>query len=210
MAEHRGQFSIRAMCRCLRIQPSGFYAWLKAPLSRRAQEDKRQTEMLKEAWVDSGKVYGHPLPGRRMQSMLPRSRCDHRNEALSIAAPELRRFGTPTGTSSSGPSPTSPFLLQVRQRKPRHPATSLQRDASASPSPCAEPGHRVSQRRGFHLNETLWIWPHPIRSLCAAPIVGPSRVFRSRLATDTSTLRVARYCPPASGQSSGRNSPEAY
>ena len=47
------------MCRCLRIQPSGFYAWLKAPLSKRAQKDKRQTEMLKEAWVDSGKVYGH-------------------------------------------------------------------------------------------------------------------------------------------------------
>ncbi|MEQ6250535.1 IS3 family transposase [Sulfitobacter sp. HNIBRBA3233] len=59
VAEHRGQFSVRAMCRCLRIQPSGFYAWLKAPLSKRTQEDKRQTEMLKEAWMESGKVYGH-------------------------------------------------------------------------------------------------------------------------------------------------------
>lgn len=26
VAEHRGQFSVRAMCRGLRIQPSGFYA----------------------------------------------------------------------------------------------------------------------------------------------------------------------------------------
>ena len=59
VAEHRGQFSVRAMCRCLRIQPSGFYAWVKAPLSKRAQEDIRQTELLKEAWVESGKVYGH-------------------------------------------------------------------------------------------------------------------------------------------------------
>lgn len=59
VAEHRGQFSIRAMCRCLRIQPSGFYAWLKAPLSKRAQEDERQIALLKEAWVESGKVYGH-------------------------------------------------------------------------------------------------------------------------------------------------------
>lgn len=56
--EARGQFSVRAMCRCLRIQPSGFYAWLKAPLSKRAREDERQTELLKEAWVESGKVYG--------------------------------------------------------------------------------------------------------------------------------------------------------
>lgn len=59
VAEHRGQFSVRAMCRCLRIQPSGFYAWVKAPLSKRAQEDARQTELLKEAWVESGKVYGY-------------------------------------------------------------------------------------------------------------------------------------------------------
>ncbi len=35
VAEHRGLFSVRAMCRCLRVQPSGFYAWLKALLSRR-------------------------------------------------------------------------------------------------------------------------------------------------------------------------------
>ena len=59
VAEHRGQFSVRAMCRCLRIQPSGFYAWLQAPMSARAQEDRRQTELLRSAWTESGKVYGY-------------------------------------------------------------------------------------------------------------------------------------------------------
>ena len=57
--EHRPLFSIRAMCCCLRIHPSGFYAWLKNPLSKRAKEDTRQTELIKEAWEDSGKVYGY-------------------------------------------------------------------------------------------------------------------------------------------------------
>lgn len=47
------------MCRCLHIHPSGFYAWLKAPLSKRAQEDARQTELIREAWAESGKVYGY-------------------------------------------------------------------------------------------------------------------------------------------------------
>jgi putative transposase len=47
------------MCRCLRIQPSGFYAWLKAPLSKRDQEDRRQTELLQKAWDAGGKVYGY-------------------------------------------------------------------------------------------------------------------------------------------------------
>ena len=57
--QHRPVFSIRAMCRSLAVQPSGFYAWLRNPFSSRATEDKRQTELIKEAWKDSGKVYGY-------------------------------------------------------------------------------------------------------------------------------------------------------
>jgi len=59
VAKHRPLFSVRAMCRCLRIHPSGFYAWLKNPLSKRAKEDKRQTKLIQQAWEDSGKVYGY-------------------------------------------------------------------------------------------------------------------------------------------------------
>jgi putative transposase len=47
------------MCRCLRIHPSGFYAWLKNPLCKRDVKDMRQTELIKDAWEDSGKVYGY-------------------------------------------------------------------------------------------------------------------------------------------------------
>ena len=47
------------MCRCLAIQPSGFYAWQKSTLSRRAQEDARQTALIRQAWQDSGEVYGY-------------------------------------------------------------------------------------------------------------------------------------------------------
>ena len=56
---HRGEFGVRAMCRVLRVHFSGFYAWLKEPLSHRAQEDARQTELIRQAWTDSGKVYGY-------------------------------------------------------------------------------------------------------------------------------------------------------
>jgi putative transposase len=47
------------MCRCLRLHPSGFYAWVKSPLSHRAHEDERQTKLLKEAWEESGNIYGY-------------------------------------------------------------------------------------------------------------------------------------------------------
>lgn len=59
IAEHRDYFGIRAMCRCLAVQPSGYYAWRKEPLSRRACEDTRQTTLIRQAWNDSGKVYGY-------------------------------------------------------------------------------------------------------------------------------------------------------
>ena len=47
------------LCRCLEVQPSGFYAWLKQPISKRKQEDKRQTRLIELAWKESGKVYGY-------------------------------------------------------------------------------------------------------------------------------------------------------
>ena len=56
---HRFEFSVRSMCRVLAVHFSGFYAWLKEPLSARAYEDARQTELIHQAWTESGKVYGY-------------------------------------------------------------------------------------------------------------------------------------------------------
>jgi putative transposase len=56
---HHLQFSVRRMCNMLCVHPSGFYAWLKRPFSKRALEDKRQAGLLKKAWEESGKVYGY-------------------------------------------------------------------------------------------------------------------------------------------------------
>ena len=52
-------FSVRSMCRVLMVHVSGFYAWLKEPLSLRAREDLRQTDLIRQAWTDCGKVYGY-------------------------------------------------------------------------------------------------------------------------------------------------------
>jgi putative transposase len=52
------------MCNMLAVHPSGFYAWLKQTFSKVALEDERQTQLLKEAWEGSGKVYGYPLADR--------------------------------------------------------------------------------------------------------------------------------------------------
>ena len=56
---HRCLHPVRVLCRMLNVHPSGFYAWVKEPLSRRVLRDERQTELIKQAWNDSGKVYGY-------------------------------------------------------------------------------------------------------------------------------------------------------
>jgi putative transposase len=38
---HRKQYSVQAMCRILGVAQSGYYDWLKQPLSNRALEDAR-------------------------------------------------------------------------------------------------------------------------------------------------------------------------
>lgn len=105
VAEHRGQFSVRAMCRCLRIQPSGFYAWLQAPMSARAQEDRRQTELLQSAWTDSGKVYGY----RKLHDDLVEqgeSICPNRVARLAQLAGIKAEIGYKRRTGSYGGKPS--------------------------------------------------------------------------------------------------------
>ncbi|MGK0476566.1 MAG: putative transposase [Oleispira sp.] len=58
--EHQDEFSVLAMCRVLKINRSGFYAWLKQPLSNRAIEDSSLLTRIKEFYVASGGTYGSP------------------------------------------------------------------------------------------------------------------------------------------------------
>ena len=52
-------FRVRPMCRILKIHHSGFYAWLKEPVSKKTKDDNRLIGLLKEAWLESGRVYGY-------------------------------------------------------------------------------------------------------------------------------------------------------
>ena len=57
---HRDTFSVQALCRVLNVAPSGYYAWLQQPLSRRAQEDARLLRLIRASFVASQGIYGAP------------------------------------------------------------------------------------------------------------------------------------------------------
>jgi putative transposase len=57
---HQQLFSVLAMCRVLKINRSGFYAWLKTPVSKRAIEDQRLLTQISAFYIASGGTYGSP------------------------------------------------------------------------------------------------------------------------------------------------------
>ena len=48
------------MCRVMRVQRSGFYAWLKQPVSSRGREDLRLLGLIRSFYAESGGLYGSP------------------------------------------------------------------------------------------------------------------------------------------------------
>jgi putative transposase len=57
---HRSEHSVQRMCRLLGVAPSGFYEWLKQPMSNRAQEDTRLLRLIRASFKASQGVYGAP------------------------------------------------------------------------------------------------------------------------------------------------------
>ena len=56
--EHRHEHAVQRMCRLLEVSPSGFYEWVKRPLSARAVEDQRLLVLIRASYAASGGVYG--------------------------------------------------------------------------------------------------------------------------------------------------------
>ena len=56
----RATYSVQALCRVLDVAPSGYYEWLKQPLSNRAQEDARLLRLIRASYTASQGIYGAP------------------------------------------------------------------------------------------------------------------------------------------------------
>ena len=57
--QESGNHAVRMLCKVMAVHPSGFYAWRAEPKSTRQREDERLQGLLKQAWLESGGVYGY-------------------------------------------------------------------------------------------------------------------------------------------------------
>jgi transposase InsO family protein len=51
---------VTILCRCLRVTPSGFYAWRRRPESQRAREDRRLKVLVHTSFKEGRGYYGSP------------------------------------------------------------------------------------------------------------------------------------------------------
>ena len=57
---HQDQYAVKTMCGLLNVTRSGYYAWLREPISNRAQEDARLLRLIRASFVASHGIYGAP------------------------------------------------------------------------------------------------------------------------------------------------------
>ena len=53
---------IRRLCSTLDVHHSGYYAWLKQPISKTAKKRQQLSGLIKQFWLESGGVYGYRKP----------------------------------------------------------------------------------------------------------------------------------------------------
>jgi putative transposase len=57
---HQKQHSVEMMCRVLGVARSGYYEWLREPVSKRGQEDARLLRLIRASFNASHGIYGAP------------------------------------------------------------------------------------------------------------------------------------------------------
>ncbi len=88
MAEHRHEFRLTSMCRILRVQRSGYYAWAHKPQSARAQADALLLDDIKQFFEASTGVYGSPRIHRDLREA--GTRCGEKRVARLMRQAGLR------------------------------------------------------------------------------------------------------------------------
>jgi putative transposase len=112
MAKHQDQFRLSSMCRVLRIQRSGYYAWRTSPKSARTLSDESLMVDIRKSFEDSQGIHGSP-----------RVHCDLREAGIACGEKRVARLMRQAQLRSvrgykrprykvGMPAPTAPHLLQ--------------------------------------------------------------------------------------------------
>ena len=92
---HLAVYTVAFMCRVLGVAPSGYYAWLRAPTSKRALRDEALVPYVRAAFVASRRRYGSPRVHAELRARghrIGRKRVARLMRATEMRARPRRRF----------------------------------------------------------------------------------------------------------------------
>ena len=111
--QHEQEYSVRRMCKVMQVHASGYYAWKAQPQSARAKDDQRLLGLLKQAWLESGGVYGYRKLTLDMRDL--GERCGKHRVARLLKLEGLRSqtgYGRKPGLRGGKPAVVAPNHLQ--------------------------------------------------------------------------------------------------
>lgn len=114
ISAHEGEFTVKIMCRALKVGRSGYYAWRHNPASQREQANQALLEQIRAAYKTSRQTYGSP----RIHAYLRRNGvfCGRNRVARLMQAGQLvgrkKHRHYPVTTQQRPGARTAPNLLQ--------------------------------------------------------------------------------------------------
>jgi putative transposase len=100
------------MCRILGVAYSGFYGWVRKPLSDRAIEDERLLGLIRDSYAASGGIYGSPRVFLDLREAGERIGCKRVARIMRLhGIRAIRGYKTPR-RGASAPSTVTPNRLQ--------------------------------------------------------------------------------------------------
>ena len=113
IAAHRTEFKITVMCGVLEVSRSGYYAWLKRPLSPQKMANQSLTQQIKQIHQHSRQTYGSPRIQAELRAQgfkCGRNRVARLMRQAQVWAKQKRKFKVTT-TDSAHTYPVAPNLL---------------------------------------------------------------------------------------------------
>ena len=113
VAAHTGEFSVKRMCRLLKVSRSGYYAWKQRPISQREQINQALLERIRKVYKMSDKSYGSPRIYKHLRQegvQCSRNRVARLMRMHQIVARKAPRWH-PVTTKQNPGARTAPNLL---------------------------------------------------------------------------------------------------
>ena len=97
----------------MKIHPSGYYAWLKQPYSKRHHENQRLLGLIKQSWLESGCVYGYRKVYHDMKDLGEPCGSNRVGRLMKSAGLKAQvGYGKKPGPKGGKPSVVAPNQLQ--------------------------------------------------------------------------------------------------